>query len=524
MATYGTDLVVLATGSDAESGTWTEFTGWNSGGTPAAETENFIQNTQSYSQTFGNATTGKSICFDAGSDISGSIPAGDVILGWYFMGAGTNLYSYASGGHRFGIGTSTGNFDMWYISGDDRQPNPYGGWANVAVDPRVTADATEGSGSGGAWQFFGSLIGSAALGIRVKISKGNPHAVDGMLMGRGEIYCTGTGATFTLMAADNDAIANRWGLLQDTGGGTFLWKGLMSLGQSGTSATFSDSNKTIVIDDTAKVTSTFNKIELRHASSNITWTNISFASKGTVSKGNLEMVENGTWTMTGCAYNSMGTFTFLSGATVTSCTFNSCDLVTQGGATFDTAIFDSSVGTISMSVDDLSLVTDCTFTSDGSNHAIDLGTITTTQSMSWANYTNNYATANGATGNEAILVSVDSGQTLTINVASGYDTPYYNNTGAGTVSVVSSFTLTLTDIPSGVAMTIVNSSTRTELQHTVSTGVDVTYDHSGGEIVDILFMHNDYDPNAGSIYSLTLPSGNSSIKVNLTDDPNYDNP
>lgn len=128
MATYGTDLVVLATGSDGESGTWTEFSTHASGGTPAAETENFIQGTQSQSQTFGNAVTGKSICFDAGSNISASIPTGDVVTAWVFMGAPTNMYSYTSGGHRFGIGPDVNNYDAWSISGDDRPPNPYGGW------------------------------------------------------------------------------------------------------------------------------------------------------------------------------------------------------------------------------------------------------------------------------------------------------------------------------------------------------------------------------------------------------------
>lgn len=350
MATYGTDLVVLATGSDAESGTWTEFTGWTSGGTPGSETENFIQNTQSFSQSLGNAVTGKSICFDAASDISASIPSGDVVLMWAFFGAGTNLYTYASGGHRFGIGASVTNFDMWSISGDDRQPNPYGGWFNVAVDPTVTADYTGGSGSGGAWRYFGSLIGDTTLGLRVKIAKGNPHAVDAMRMGRGEIYCTGTGATFTLMAADNDAIANRWGLLRDTGGGTFLWKGLMSLGQSGTSATFSDSNKTIVIDDTAKVTATFNKIEIRHASSSITWTNITITARGTVSPGQFEMIENAaTVALTGCSFNNMDTFIFLSNAVVTACNFIGCGIITTGNNDMATSIISGFEGTVDTS-------------------------------------------------------------------------------------------------------------------------------------------------------------------------------
>jgi hypothetical protein len=448
MATYGTDMVLLATGSDAEGGTWTEFGTHVSGGNPGAETENYIQGTQSFSQTFGNAVTGKSIAFDAGSDISGTIPSGDVVMAWVFMGAPTNMYTYASGGHRFGIGVDVDNYDAWSISGDDRPPNPYGGWWSIAVDPTITPDWTGGTGSGGAWQFFGSLIGDSSLGIRVKIQKGNPHAVDGMLMGRGEIFCTGTGATFTLMAADNDAVANRWGLLQDTGGGTFLWKGLMSLGQVGTSATFSASNQTVVVDDTAKVTATFNKVALRHTSTSVTWINISFSARGTTSKGDMEMVENGTWVKNGCSFNGLGTFDYLSGATITSCNYNSCGTVTQGGSTLTGCVFDkSTAATGALVADDLDIVTGCTFTSTASTgyHAVNLGTIAATATVAWDNVlvsvasewlgTDGTTIGSNVNLNAAIDVNVASGQTLTIATTSASTVPTVQNSGPGTVII-----------------------------------------------------------------------------------------
>lgn len=480
MATYGTDLVVLATGSDGESGTWTEFTGWASGGTPAAETENFIQNTQSQSQTFGNPVTGKSICFDAGSDISASIPSGDVVMGWVFMGAPTNMYTYASGGHRFGIGASVANFDMWSISGDDRPPNPYGGWWNFVVDPTITADYTGGTGSAGAWRFFGSLIGDTTLGIRVKIAKGNPHAVDGLLMGRGEIYCTGTGATFTLMAADNDAVANRWGLLQDTGGDTFLWKGLMSLGQSGTSTTFAASNQTIVIDDTAKVTSSFNRIEVRHASSSITLTNIAFTAKGTVSKGQFEMMENATtMIMTGCTFSNMDIFTFLSNAAITSTTFRSCALVTLGGGTFNSCLFSNGTASASCITTDLEDLTGCTFESDGSNHAVELTSIGA-GSMNWDNTLTGYVAgvaaspaSTSSTGNEAIYVNVGAG-TLTINVVAGATVPSIRTAGATVNVVAGTVTLQVTVLDLDTGSPIENA----RVYVPVTSGVNFPYQDS----------------------------------------------
>jgi hypothetical protein len=116
-----------------------------------------------------------------------------------------------------------------------------------------------------------------------------------------------------------------------------------------------------------------------------------------------------------------------------------------------------------------------------------------------------------------------SGGHVIINVLGTGTLPTVTNT-SGTSEVNVTFTLTLTDIPSGANATIVNSSTRTELQHTTSAGVDITYDHSGGEIVDILLMGNTIDPNSSDIFDLTLPSSSSSIKFNTTIDLNYENP
>lgn len=443
MATYGTDLVLLATGSDGSGGTWAEFIGWDSGGLPTSDAENFIQGAASFSQTFGNAVTGKSVAFDAGSDIASSIPSGDVVMGWVFIGAATNLYTYASGGWRFGIGASLTNFDMWSISGDDRPPNPYGGWWNVAVNPRVTPDYTGGTGSAGAWRYFGSIIGDTTLGIRAKIAKGSPHAVDGLLKGRGEIYCTGTGATFTLMAAQNDLVANRWGLLQDTGGGTFLWKGLMSFGQSGTSVTFSDSNKTVVIDDCPKTYAAFNKIEINNASSSVTLTNCAFTAKGTFAPGNFEMIANAaTVALTGCSFNNMGTFVFQSNAAVVGNTFNKCGLVTQGGATFTGDTFGSSTGT-ALLANNPAVISGCTFVSKGTGYAIEINT--PGEYVFNLNNFSGFATTGtpGISGNECIYNN--SGGDVILNVSTaGTGTITYRNNGVATTTIVSSVPVSVT--------------------------------------------------------------------------------
>jgi len=92
---------------------------------------------------------------------------------------------------------------------------------------------------------------------------------------------------------------------------------------------------------------------------------------------------------------------------------------------------------------DLANITDCSFVSDGSNYGIDIGTVSSTTSVNWNNFLSGYETGTTGspvttttTGNEAIRVNVASGQTLTINVGSGYGIPSVRNDGSGTVNVV----------------------------------------------------------------------------------------
>jgi len=93
----------------------------------------------------------------------------------------------------------------------------------------------------------------------------------------------------------------------------------------------------------------------------------------------------------------------------------------------------------------------CSFTSDGSNYAADLGIVTTTQTQTWNSFASSYVAGSSGTdvgvtptGNETLLVSVNSGQVLTISVADGATVPSVANSGTGTVDVVAGLvTLTL---------------------------------------------------------------------------------
>ena len=438
MATYATDLNTVHL-CDDDTG-WSELSGHSSGAAPSQDLESFIHNASAVSQATGQATgTTAGMEYDYGSNISWT--SGFAFFVWQMFAAPTNIYDWANGGMRFGVGSSSGNMDFWNALGDNFGNYPYGGWQNTAIDPEVTADTTDGTPTG-TYRYFGSLPN-----MRNKITKGSPHVIDAIRYGRGEFQVTGTGADFSGMAAANDASTARWGLFRATRGG-FLWKGLMSLGLTGTSVTFSDSNKNIFIEDTPRVSSGFNKIEINNASSSITWNNItilgiqtSITGSDPVSPGDFEVVDDATVDLTSCTFVDMGIFAFDSNSTLDVCTWRRCHQVTGNEAIFDRCDFDSSPAAIAISVSDLNQVTNGHFISDGNGHAVELTSLGT-GTMTWSNVVVGYASSDGSTGDEALYVNVGSG-TLNLSIATGATTPSIRTAGA-TVNIVSSVDLTMT--------------------------------------------------------------------------------
>jgi hypothetical protein len=455
MATYSTDLTTYTT---AESGTWTEFGSANTGGSPAADGENFIQGTDCRSQTTGTksgASNPKSVVFNNGSDPSGSWTTDDVFFIWCYYAVGVNLFTYASDGHQVGIANDTTNVDRFTVGGSDYGRNPYGGWFNAAVDPTATADNTYGTGGAG-YQYVGSIVYTTNA-----ISKGTPHAVDAIRYGRGEISVTGSGGTFSELAEYNDYNAggtppgtsstsvdsgrHRLGLFQDAGG-TYLWKGLMSMGLTGTSVTWSDSNAAILIDDTAKTYAAFNKVEINNSSSSVTWTGVSMTALGTVAKGQFEVVDNATVSLDACTFTDMDAFTFNDGTnsnTITDSVFRRCGLITTGGATFTGCTFDEltgAVGVTASSPANAAKISNSTFASDGTGNGLEVTGTAANFTLTSVNFTG-YSTTVDA--NKAIYVNIATGTVnLTISGGSGVTASSHVRTAGATVNVITNAVVT----------------------------------------------------------------------------------
>ena len=538
MATYSTDLTTLST---AESGTWVELTGTILGftlsgaGSPAADGENYIQGTDCRSQTTGKAVDAEiSIAFNNGSGVT--FATDEVVFGWCYYAVGVNLKTKANSGWMFVIANSLTTGDYFVIGGSDYGRNPYGGWMNVAIDPTATQSGTfGGGGNGGTYQYFGQVCNTLN-----EITKGTPSAVDALRYGRGIISIISTGGSFTELASYNDYNAggtppgttstsidtgrHRLGLFQEFAG-TFLWKGLLSLGTTAASVTFSDSNETIIIDDCPHTYPSFNKIEVRNAASSVSLTNITFISTATTlnGRGDFQMIDNAAVTQSNCVFTDMGTFRYNTNATMNGTTWRRCDIVYQSGSTITGCDFDSANSSTAISGSNPTLVTSTQFISDGSSHAYE---VASAGSYDWTdNIVEGYATANGSTGNEVIYNT--SGGVVVINVSGGSGTVSYRNGAGATTTINSTVPVTITGLKENTEVRVLGFGTTTELAgiENATAGVsgsrEFTFSLSATtattiKIHSLLYQHLSLD--------YTVPSSATNVPIQQIFDRNYLNP
>jgi len=442
---YTEDLTDISL-ADEDPGTtsWTELTGtdqdgetYNVNGAPAGEDDEvpYIQGSFAVTQDCTKDTSIGSLAFDAGGI---TVPTDGAIFVWHNFSSAFAFGTYAQGGYRICIGSGLGDFDVWYTGGNNTGRMPYGGFENHVVNPTITRDNWAGTATG-TLQWVGS-----AVYILVGPSKGEVHQVDAMRYGRGSsIFEYGEAADYAIIdgfALENDLQINRWGLIQAIPGG-YLWKGKMQLGSVANAVDFRDSNVTIFIDWTPKVTANFNTIDIVNAGSNIEMTGFQFIQldTSTASKGRWITTDDATVVLTNCVFNDMSTFVFDSNSVLDTVTWRRCELVTQGAGDFDDCLFDEPSGSIGFHVEDLDLVDNCDFISDGTGYAIELdsGMAGNSYTMSGCAFTG-YAGVDGSTGNECIYNNT--GGTVTIAVGTG-QTPTVHDVGISSTVITSSVDL-----------------------------------------------------------------------------------
>jgi len=434
---YSTDLAVFNDASNATG--WGEFTGMALGGGADTDTDLAIHGSICITQD--RAKVGLNSQGYDGNAVT--INAGEAFFIWTKFFAPNSLDTLANGGQRVVVGTSLSVWDAWSM--DDDLSYAYGGWKNYAVDPTFPSDFNNGTvttynACGNGWN------------LTAAPQKGNPFNTDIIRYGRGEsIFIdgdSGTPATFYGYSEFNDdPAAGRFGLIQAIAGG-YLYKGLMTLGTGASSVYMEDANVVLNIDDTTKVDSAFNRIEVNNASSTVEWTAVLITALGTVSKGQFEAVDNATINKTSCTFTDMDSFIYQSNSTLLTTTHRRCGLITQGGSTMTSGSIDSPTGSIGITVDNLSLISKYEFISDDTGHAINMGTISADVSYNWGNTSTDYTAS--SSGDETILVSVDNGYTLTLDVTSDAgNSPSVYNTGLGTVVINDGVTFKFTNVVSG---------------------------------------------------------------------------
>lgn len=433
---YTTDLSDLI--ADSDTAAWSELTTMIAGGNPdEADTESALQGTNSCSQST-NTTSLFSMCRILTSPVT--LSSGYVFLVWHGHGVATALASYASGGLRLAVATDINNWKAWAVGGNDVPPFPYAKWVNNPIDPTLSADYTYGTPP--TTNYYG--VGSAGI-LTAAVAKGQPHIVDIIRYGRAEARMNGgesaNYATFAGFAAVNDTSTNRWGLIQAVSGG-YQWKGLMNLGYS-SAVDFRDSNTMIMIQDCRKVSSGFNKIEIRQSGSRVDWTNIIFLSLSpstNASKGSLEVIDDCDVNISYCTFTDMDTFIFKASSDILNSTFRRCNTITANDAKFAGTLFDAS----SVAADTSQLIWDvatnpstdltgCTFVKGANaHHAIEFGTSSPTE-MTLTNMTFTGFNASNGQNDSALHIKRTTG-TVTITL-SGTSTPSYKSAGATVVFV-----------------------------------------------------------------------------------------
>ena len=572
------DIYTNALSSDIGTGTWAEPSRDGTGGTPILDEEIFIQGTSCMSQACRRGRTGRiGACqLDLNTDITAFSDGSHVFMIWWLFlfpealndynnatnqGLPTNNAPGTRNGWNFALGSSNGNLNTFPLGAANYGSYPYGGWQNSAVDPTITANIINVQGSPTSSNY--SVFEFYPVADTV-LNRGQTWAIDAIRYGRASIEYTGgaPAGTFTEIATTNDLQNNRWGIFQKVQGG-FLFKGRLSLGTSAASLLFSDANKNIVIDDTRLAYNDFNRIEVRNTASSITLENITINKVSALdsgvldnARGNFEMVDNAaTMVMNGCSLNDMGTFIFQSNGDLDDTTFRRCDQVTQGGASFVNCSFETTRAAVALlsTITTANNIERCSFTGDGTSHAVDIGNVTTSTSINWSSSFNasTYAATNQAQNaastpgdSEVILVNVSSGQTLTINLAAGISSPTYRNTGPGTVLIVQSVSFVISNVVDGSEIDVIDRDTGTQLATVETIGASpvgvnslvvaadpnnagrfqASYAYSGSDApinAKIVVMNFDYQHYAQNV---TLGSSDGGLLVSQIIDRNYLDP
>lgn len=475
-------------------------TGWTAdGATPTAEPDFFYQGTGSISAKVKTSEAG--FYYTSGSQ---DMTTPQV---WLAKILATTKDGLDGNGLLVRIGSGTGAYYEYRKFSSTTYPVA-GGWQILCIDPNVSGwrDATSGSPSLSAVVYWAIRADFSATAKSENVAM---DAIDYIPNGKGLTGTDGIGATAGTWAdintADEGTANNRYGIISSKSG-IFYVNGVITLGNSGTGVSFSDTLQTIVFP-AQYVTTGFCGIDfdLQNASTVITMTSCVLRGRGTLTGSDdtrPDYTVTGTTstaglTLTGCQFNTYRRIDFTSKVSAQSCVFVSGgDRIEAAGADLRNSVLSGYTGSAdsyamswNTSTSPNGLLDGMSFTKgSGDAHAIGFGTSAPT-SFTLTDVT---FTSYGADGtNSAALWFADTGSDITWTVTiSGGTTPTYKKARTGdTVTIVSGAVTVAVNVknssgtniqnarvlikaasggpfPFDVTVTIVNSGTTATVTHT----------------------------------------------------------
>ena len=448
---YATDLTDLYLG-ESTSG----VSAYGGGGAGLGVGPDFkIQSANALDKQITGSGTIKGAMYNAGAVTLGP---NDHIFGWIYAATPGIIETLANGGKRMSIGTGTTNRNDYFLEGSDTRPE--GGNKCYAVRYATTTPspgATTGS-PGATPSYFGGGLHMTAT------SKGVNLGLDAFRYGTG-IYITDgdatTPATFANAAAQDELLANKWGVLFRVNG-TYQWQGRLVVGQDSSAtpiaARFEDDEiETITLTDTPHAQSDFTQLICDHPSSYLDVQNKTFLTLGTHNPGQVTIVDCGVSPgFMNVSWIKYGTITGHPNVPFTNCTIANSDQFTQNGSQITDCTITNSTASVALVVDDPAKLTGGVIT------GCDRGLSFSGPGPFTLNGIN-------VTGN-TVDIQVNSALDVIVNTVNGAGAGTIENIGAGTASIVSAAPITLTGIVPGSRVHIRDMTNGVNLFNQISAG------------------------------------------------------
>lgn len=448
-----TDLTTItAAESTTDGGTWYRLNGTSSAN-PAQDLDAFVQGSGCVANKMG-ATTGTTNTGGHFNHTTTFDLTGKHLYHWRQIVTAGNMLTKANRGVSIGLtNTSTTsnttwsstNFKQWYLDGSDTVKAAEG-WKCYVLDPASTPDASAGTLTLSSVKNIGFLCRQNS-GVTTTVSN---QFVDAVRAGTGLTATTSAGGDVITMAdvyAADSTTANMWGIVTQSAG-VYYGAGKINIGASGQAnvCNFTDDSQVLIWRNFPVAAGFYEWNIVGNATYATTVQLTGWVIRGQAGRQwKITCGAGGVFKGYGCAFANLGSAALSAASVLDGCSIDASGTIEANGATITGCAFSDQAAT-QIKVDspaELATITNNTFNSDGTGHAIE---ITATGSYDLEDLTfTDYAGSNGSTGNEAIFVNVASGS-VTLNVIGG-NTPSYRTAGA-TVTLVSgtvTVTLTVTD-------------------------------------------------------------------------------